>query len=112
MCIYSIHHNRCCYVVLFNSHNSFNLTVDNIEAGHYKAKSFKDCSEGGAVRKAITREVFNLLLSEFGVRSYGKRSSYAAASCSEIHSLYPDYVSDNYWIIGSDGTPALEYCSF
>ena len=88
------------------------LTVDNIRAGPYKAKFFNDGSEGGTVRNTITREVFNFLLREFAATPYGRISSYAASTCSEIHFLYPDYVSDNYWIIGSDGTPALVYCSF
>jgi len=28
----------------------------------------------------------------------------------EINSLYPDYVSGNYWIVSSDGTPTMMYC--
>ena len=88
------------------------LFVDDARAGQYKAKPFNDCSDGEAIRNTITREVFDFLKRDFGAEPYGRLSSHAAANCSEIHSLYPDYVSGNYWIIGSDGTPALVYCSF
>jgi len=86
--------------------------IDGLNRGSYKPKHFSDCSESETIRSTIIKEVFSLLWRDFGARPYGRTSVYAASGCDEIRSLHPDYVSGNYWIVGSDGTPTRIYCSF
>lgn len=57
-------------------------------------------------------DVLQLLSNQYGVFPLGLTSLYAAESCDQVLEVNPDSQSGTYWVIGTDGSPTQEYCSF
>ena len=69
-----------------------------------------DCSDGIS-KDEITRDVFQLIHSEFGTRVLGRVKVYPASSCEVIRQFYNDIGSGYYWIAsGSSQNASLMYC--
>ena len=69
-----------------------------------------DCSDEIS-KDEITRDVFQLIHSEFGTRLLGRVRVYPASSCETIRQLYNGIESGYYWIAaGSSQNASLMYC--
>ena len=85
------------------------ILLAGMKRGIYSLK-VHDCSDEISKEK-ITRDVFQLIHSEFGTRVVGRVKVYPASSCEAIRQFYNDIGSGYYWIAsGSSQNASLMYC--
>ena len=111
--VYKLSH-QCMYVCILSYCVSIGdlltfQTLDLIERGSYQIKRSSGCPSQQS-KDDITRDVFQLLSREFGVRPYGRVRAYPATSCEAVHTAHPDLGAGLYWVSEEGATPAQKYC--
>ncbi len=88
----------------------YNCHIALIERGQYSIKLFPGCPSHSQTHTDITRDVVQLLNSEFGFQPLGRLKSFPATSCEEIRQTHNTQGQGLFWI-GLDGMePTLQYC--
>ncbi len=88
----------------------YNCPIALIERGQYSIKLFPGCPSHSQTHTDITRDVVQLLNSEFGFQPLGRLKCFPATTCAEIHEIHNTQGQGLFWV-GLDGTePTLQHC--
>ena len=87
------------------------MLIAVIQRGSYKAKILPDCDHMDQIQADITRDVVQLLSSEFGFQPLGRVMAFPAVSCEEIHHTLSQLRPGLYWISKDGMEPRQQYCA-